>query len=905
MGIPAFFGWISQKYRRIVRRQFNSSGEVDNIFIDVNGLIHQACQGTDGEYLNDEEAMCKRIIVYIEKMLSLVRVQKMVYLAVDGVAPRAKLNQQRGRRFGSAKTRLQEEMQFDDMFDEDAASPEEMSQTERELREVQESLNLGIFAEEKQDHEPGAGLFGDEEDQEEFTKPSTDRPEPKWDSNAITPGTAFMEKVTEALGAWGAEQMQTASYCVIVSDSNTPGEGEHKFIDFIKREIDGYIRNQEGGAVKEKMWFNPNDSHAVVSLDADILLLSLSLHLPNTTVIREDRRSPALTKFEYVSIDALREYLTEEVFGRVDKQCAVLRREAGIAAPQTRREIRKQNRDASGPRKLINDLLEEVHDIVTDPYAASVTSSNNSKRIPLDAERVITDIILLLTLVGNDFVPHLPGAYVGQLVGDTLIDIYSRVLSEAVFNKREVGYLCKEDGSVDLKTLCAVLEKFAVVENAMFRSDAVFSHILKRNWGTESDEKWRGVYYSTIAGIMPDRCENSETDFKPAKWKTQSQRNAFIANMSRSFVEGIVWVGEYYSKPGTASWRWFYPFYHAPFAADIVAYLKENNFLEKSPLFTEFSTPLQPMQQLLAVLPKSSFGLLRPNFGAKFIERHHKKYPDQWVYDLTGCRADYHGFALLPFLNVDHLIDATSPETPLQNTDKDILFVPESGPHRGLNFYSHTVADRSYGLSISPKTESATKRYYCQRPAHCIHPPPAVVDKAEYLPWVQQAPRFGLHTDLKHIPPGIGYKLLERSYLGELICVVAAVLRWRGVKWRVCAVGVLLGCVAMVLRRALVRRRAVLDFARKCGITDRKSFKKHRGEARTLSALEYFRPKRCKADWICPNCQCKNWEKQTTCFNSACALPRPLTALVSFLPKSNHWSPTCYAANHISASSWR
>ena len=81
-----------------------------------------------------------------------------------------------------------------------------------------------------------------------------------WDTNAITPGTEFMEKLNSFL----LRKIKEIPVKCILSDSNEPGEGEHKLMKFIDS--------------------TPlNTSHYVYGLDADLIMLSMirkhSIHL--------------------------------------------------------------------------------------------------------------------------------------------------------------------------------------------------------------------------------------------------------------------------------------------------------------------------------------------------------------------------------------------------------------------------------------------------------------------------------------------------------------------------------------------------------------------------------------------------------------------------------------------------
>ena len=77
----------------------------------MNGVIHQCSHSSDEKLITsrDESEIFLAIFAYVQALFDKIRPGKLFFLAVDGVAPRAKMNQQRSRRFRTAAEKAEAE----------------------------------------------------------------------------------------------------------------------------------------------------------------------------------------------------------------------------------------------------------------------------------------------------------------------------------------------------------------------------------------------------------------------------------------------------------------------------------------------------------------------------------------------------------------------------------------------------------------------------------------------------------------------------------------------------------------------------------------------------------------------------------------------------------------------------
>ena len=181
MGIPSYFSFLIKNHSNMVRKLENFNTQIHNLYLDSNSIIYDCLRILSKNYdtyKNDnafEKDLIKHVALKIEEYILTIKPSNNVFIAFDGVAPIAKLEQQRTRRHKST-------------FE----------------KKIFEKLDIN--------------------------KNKT------WNKTAITPGTNFMKKLNSQVNNYFKQKEKTYNVNnIIFSGSDERGEGEHKLFGYIRK----------------------------------------------------------------------------------------------------------------------------------------------------------------------------------------------------------------------------------------------------------------------------------------------------------------------------------------------------------------------------------------------------------------------------------------------------------------------------------------------------------------------------------------------------------------------------------------------------------------------------------------------------------------------------------------------
>ncbi|KAH0463419.1 hypothetical protein IEQ34_008001 [Dendrobium chrysotoxum] len=794
MGVPSFYRWLVGRYPKTVVNAIdegedcaadddrNPNGEFDNLYLDMNGIIHP-CFHPDDEIFAPctFDEVFAAIFEYIDRLFRIVRPRKLLYLAVDGVAPRAKMNQQRARRYRTAK---------------DAAIAEH---EEDNLRRQFESEGKELLP------------------KSEYSEVS--------DSNVITPGTVFMQKLSKALEKYIRLRLNNdpswKSISVILSDANVPGEGEHKIMSFIRlqRRLPGY---------------NPNTRHCLYGLDADLIMLALSTHEIHFCVLRED-----VLKEDHHEIS-----LSTFVANSSQKDLEIFKS----------REWFKQSQTVSNRR-----VKKKTYQFLNIWILREYLELDMKPRYDADIERIVDDFIFICFFTGNDFLPHLPSIEIHESGIDLLIAVYKKVfnsMGDYLINASNVSHYLhqflrfynflvhsaylivemnkKNIACINVKGLRIFIMEVGSYENSIFvKRYTLMQKKLQRLLQEREKDENDGISFcksefnvtrenfncrigasehildsfsrkcniSSSAAmeasctVQSDALENTKELKRKLKmllrdkadlfknevldndkvklgcpgWKTRYYKEKFSAenakeieairkDLVKKYIEGLCWVLQYYFT-GICSWSWYYPFYYGPFASDF----KDICCVEVS---FAIGRPFKPFDQLMAVLPPRSSHAL-PKAYRSLMNNDNSPivnfYPKDFEVDNDGKRFTWQGVCKLPFIEEESLLGATKvllkelqfEEIERNSVNRDKVFFMDSNSLVKKISQQHQVSENyskeTQNLqAVGPRSVTLIN----QKPqAHIPRPPDGVIIPEKTITKADIVERMLWHDYPGHFPP--------------------------------------------------------------------------------------------------------------------------------------------------------
>lgn len=225
MGIKHFFSWFRQSFQSNIqtvyqgKTLFEIGVEIDNLMIDLNGIFHQAtAQVYEYGNFKRHSLLKKRQVSGLQKQIKVFETVCLeINKIVNIVRPCKKL-----------------------LLCIDGVAPQS-KQNQQRCRRFRSAL---------------------EKEEIEFNT---------FDSNCITPGTKFMDNLGKYID-WYIKQMVGKDWGhidVIFSNEKVPGEGEHKLINYIRKN------------------YNNEETYLIHGMDADLIMLTLGTGLDNIYIMRD------------------------------------------------------------------------------------------------------------------------------------------------------------------------------------------------------------------------------------------------------------------------------------------------------------------------------------------------------------------------------------------------------------------------------------------------------------------------------------------------------------------------------------------------------------------------------------------------------------------------------------------
>ena len=283
----------------------------------------------------------------------------------------------------------------------------------------------------------------------------------------------------------------------------------------------------------------------------------------------------------------------------------------------------------------------------------------------------LTDFVVIMSLIGNDFLPHPPALSQISISIDTMINIY---------NRRKIS-LTNQFG-IKWDTFLIFLEEIAQIEPSLIMKESTRrvtypSEMIQQ--AISVDDQHHPVFdFDTFRSLWYHNEFNQQVVIKSKELPLDVTTDD-IFTMGQQYLIGIGWVLRYYTNGTTSiNLRWFYPYFHAPLFSDLQRVLQKLKTVDDYQS-VEGQMMLNPIYQLLSVLPRKSKPLLpievQPLMDDTSVIIDY--YPIVFESELDGKMAKWQSIPIIPFVDVNRIFEAVA-TTAIFTQQRSLLFRKEN-----------------------------------------------------------------------------------------------------------------------------------------------------------------------------------------------------------------------------------
>lgn len=600
MGIPSYFSKIVKGYRHILKEMTYLS-HVNNLYMDCNSLIYDAVKNNPTfdksrprEY---ETGLIKMVCSKIDYYVDFLKPTSRVFIAFDGVAPVAKLSQQRDRRYKSWYT----------------------AQIQRDIE--------------------GAGY------------------KEAWNTSAITPGTNFMRQLNEEVVEYFDKKTQNSSNNggktleYIISSSSEPGEGEHKIFDYMRT----YPEYHNSPNTVTLVYGLDAD---LIMLTLNHLHITKNLYLFRETpeFIKSVDSTLDANKDYLLDIPELANSIVKYIHN-VEPDTEVSIKDTTEARESTKL---KGGCDKDTNRitdyilmcfLLGNDFMPHFPalnirtvgiDILLNVYRETLGRTN----------KYLTEGNKIVWKHVHEFIEHIAKQEDTLLMeehkkrdkfarrfGDSSSGGGNNKMNNMRDNRFERNVFNRElnkNQKNDKKVLHDTEEVLGEGVNIQQMDDLLMLPMKERSvekYINPFAKDWEYRYYKALFDVEI----------------TDDRRKQICIN----YLEGLEWTFHYYMA-GCIDWKWCYNYHYAPLFKDLVKYIPhmDTQFLKRKQ-----KEPIEDLVQLCYVLPRQNLNLLPVEVNIVLLQRLGHLYGDDYEFKWAYCRYFWESHAELPRLHIETLED--------------------------------------------------------------------------------------------------------------------------------------------------------------------------------------------------------------------------------------------------------